>query len=97
MLAFAAVVSAVSTTGDRLLVIADDVAEKATYSKFFADLTGKLEALGIKECIANAEKHEAFRSHMTRHEAKTWRCSGWERGHTTTWSSSPLRSKVRRS
>lgn len=48
VLAFAALTSAVSTTGDRLLVIADDVAEKATYSKFFADLTGKLEALGME-------------------------------------------------
>lgn len=76
MLAFAAVVSAVSTTGDRLLVIADDVAEKATYSKFFADLTGKLETLGTKERVANVEKHEAFRSHMIRHEAMTWRCLG---------------------
>lgn len=76
VLAFAAVVSAVSTTGDRLLVIVDDVAEKATYSKFFADLTGKLETLGTKERVANVEKHEAFRSHMIRHEAMTWRCLG---------------------
>ena len=31
-------VSAISTTGDRLLVVLDDVADKATYSKFLGDL-----------------------------------------------------------
>lgn len=42
MLLFAALVSAVSTSGSRLLVVADDVADKDAYSKFFADLTGKM-------------------------------------------------------
>ena len=36
----AALVSAVSQGGDRLLVILDDVAEKAGYSKFLGDLAG---------------------------------------------------------
>lgn len=48
VLALAAVVSAVSTAGNRLLVIADDVAEKALYSKFLADLTGELAPFECK-------------------------------------------------
>jgi oligosaccharyltransferase complex subunit beta len=39
---FAAAVSALSTTGNRLLVILDDVVEKANYSKFLADLESAL-------------------------------------------------------
>ena len=39
---FVAAVSAVSTTGSRLLVVLDDVAEKDLYSKFFGDLKGEL-------------------------------------------------------
>ena len=35
---FAAVVSALSTSGTRLLAILDDVAEKENYSKFLGDL-----------------------------------------------------------
>ncbi|KAK3694289.1 Dolichyl-diphosphooligosaccharide--protein glycosyltransferase subunit WBP1 [Podospora appendiculata] len=35
------VVSAISTTGDRLLVILDDVADKASYSQFLGDLEGR--------------------------------------------------------
>ncbi|KAK3363446.1 Dolichyl-diphosphooligosaccharide--protein glycosyltransferase subunit WBP1 [Lasiosphaeria hispida] len=38
---FVAAVSAISTTGDRLLVVLDDVAEKAGYSKFFGDLESR--------------------------------------------------------
>jgi len=37
-LLFVAVVSAISTTGDRLLVVLDEVAEKDGYSKFLGDL-----------------------------------------------------------
>ncbi|KXJ94186.1 Dolichyl-diphosphooligosaccharide-protein glycosyltransferase 48kDa subunit [Microdochium bolleyi] len=37
----AAVANAVSSSGDRLLVILEDVAEKAAYSKFLADLEGR--------------------------------------------------------
>ncbi|KAL2017371.1 hypothetical protein VTK56DRAFT_2251 [Thermocarpiscus australiensis] len=38
---FAAVVSALSTSGNRLLVILDDVADKDSYSIFFADLQSR--------------------------------------------------------
>jgi oligosaccharyltransferase complex subunit beta len=41
---FTAVASAVSTKGNRLLVLLDDVAEKDGYAKFLGDLTGKLDA-----------------------------------------------------
>ena len=42
VLLFAAVVAAVSTTGSRLLVIAEDVdGDKLAYSAFLADLRGK--------------------------------------------------------
>lgn len=37
---FAAAVSAVSTSGNRLLVVLDDVAEKEAYGQFLGDLTG---------------------------------------------------------
>jgi len=40
VLLFAALVSAVSTSGSRLLVVLDDVADKAGYSKFLSDLEG---------------------------------------------------------
>lgn len=36
----AGVANAVSSSGDRLLVILEDVANKVEYSKFFADLEG---------------------------------------------------------
>lgn len=39
-LLFAAAASAVSTAGNRLLVVLDDVAEKDTYGQFLGDLTG---------------------------------------------------------
>lgn len=38
---FAAAVSAVSTTGNRLLVVLDDVAEKDAYGYFLGDLAGE--------------------------------------------------------
>jgi len=38
VLVLATVVSAISTTGDRLLVVLDDAAEQAGYSKFLGDL-----------------------------------------------------------
>ncbi|KAK3395507.1 Dolichyl-diphosphooligosaccharide-protein glycosyltransferase 48kDa subunit [Sordaria brevicollis] len=38
LLALTSVVAAISTSGNRLLVVLNDVADKATYSKFFADL-----------------------------------------------------------
>ncbi|KAI0379059.1 Dolichyl-diphosphooligosaccharide-protein glycosyltransferase 48kDa subunit [Hypomontagnella monticulosa] len=37
----AALVHAISSSGDRLLVVLEDVAEKATYSKFLGDLEGR--------------------------------------------------------
>jgi oligosaccharyltransferase complex subunit beta len=40
LLLLAAVAQAVSSSGERLLVVLDDVAEKAEYSKFFGDLEG---------------------------------------------------------
>lgn len=43
-LLFAAAASAVSTTGNRLLVVLDDVAEKETYGQFFGDLKCKFGA-----------------------------------------------------
>lgn len=38
LLLIASVVSALSTTGDRLLVVLDNVADKASYSQFLGDL-----------------------------------------------------------
>lgn len=41
LLFVAAVVQATSSTGSRLLVVLDDAAEKADFSKFFGDLAGR--------------------------------------------------------
>jgi oligosaccharyltransferase complex subunit beta len=38
LLLLATLASAISSTGDRLLAVLDDVAEKDSYSKFFGDL-----------------------------------------------------------
>ena len=40
-LLLAAFATAISTAGNRLLAVLDDVAEKDAYSKFFGDLTGE--------------------------------------------------------
>lgn len=40
VLLFAAVAQAVSSSGDRLLVVLDNVADKTGYTKFFGDLEG---------------------------------------------------------
>lgn len=40
VLLLATVAQAVSSSGDRLLVVLDDAAEKAAYSKFLGDLEG---------------------------------------------------------
>lgn len=45
---FAAVVSAISTSGNRLLVILDDVAEKESYSKFLGDLESLCSPCSVK-------------------------------------------------
>ena len=45
---FAAVVSAISTSGNRLLVILDDVADKENYSKFLGDLESMAYLSGFK-------------------------------------------------
>lgn len=44
VLLFAAVSHAISSSGDRLLVVLEDVAEKETYSKFLGDLEGACKA-----------------------------------------------------
>lgn len=38
LLVLAAVANAISSAGDRLLVVLDDAGDKAGYSKFFGDL-----------------------------------------------------------
>lgn len=40
LLLFTAVAQAISSSGSRLLVVLEDVAEKAQYSKFLGDLEG---------------------------------------------------------
>lgn len=41
VLLFSVIVSAASTTGNRLLVVADNVADADAYSKFFGELKGE--------------------------------------------------------
>ena len=48
LLLLAAVATALSTAGNRLLVVLDDLVEKDTYSKFFGDLKGEIMA-GIQD------------------------------------------------
>ncbi len=45
LLGLLSVVEAVSSSGNRLLVVLDDLAEKAKYSKYIADLEGMRIAL----------------------------------------------------
>jgi oligosaccharyltransferase complex subunit beta len=40
LLLLAAVAQAISSSGDRLLVVLDNVADKTGYTKFFGDLDG---------------------------------------------------------
>lgn len=44
VLLWASLVCAISSSGDRLLVVLEDVAEKESYSKFLGDLEGNYEA-----------------------------------------------------
>lgn len=46
LLGWLGVASAISSTGNRLLVILEELAEKDNYSKFFNDLKGKLALWG---------------------------------------------------
>jgi oligosaccharyltransferase complex subunit beta len=48
---FAALVSAVSTTGNRLLVILDTPKDKEAYTTFFRDLSGMSPLQGIAEMV----------------------------------------------
>ena len=47
LLGLLGLVSAVSTTGNRLLVVLEELAEKDKYGKFMGDLKGKLLHCGI--------------------------------------------------
>lgn len=47
LLLLATLVSALGSTGDRLLAVLDDVADKASYSKFLGDLESQCILLGI--------------------------------------------------
>ncbi|KAK3330482.1 oligosaccharyl transferase-like protein [Apodospora peruviana] len=70
LVVFVAVVSAISTTGDRLLVILEDVADKASYSTFLGDLesrgfkiafeTPKSESLSLFHLGERAYDHVIF-------------------------------------
>lgn len=51
LLLFTALVSALSSAGNRLLVVVDNVEEKDAYSIFFTDLAGKK---GVRHCVADA-------------------------------------------
>jgi oligosaccharyltransferase complex subunit beta len=55
-----AVVSAISTTGNRLLVVLDDVAEKEGYSKFLGDL----ESRGFKLAIETPKSESLSLFHL---------------------------------
>lgn len=100
---FAAAVSAVSTAGNRLLVVLDDVAEKENYKQFFGDLTGKnaadamriLGTLGNIGPVLTGLQREAITLPMRRRRANMSSCSIWARGHTTTWCFCLQRSRVR--
>lgn len=54
VLLFAAVVHAASASGDRLLVVLDDVAEKDAYSTFLGDLEGACQLPSISEQGGNS-------------------------------------------
>lgn len=58
----AAVANAASSSGDRLLVILEDVAEKAAYSKFFADLEGVWSPGGDESIQCRSTNTESTRT-----------------------------------
>ena len=72
VLLFAAIVSAASTSGNRLLVVADDVADKDAYSKFFGDLAGEItRRIGGRGMMADQlEQLEVTRSRTIRRGAR---------------------------
>ena len=110
VLLLAAVASAVSTTGNRLLVVLDNVAEKDDYKQFFGDLTGKLkeqEGLGLVPSLTQMQpigksadsrafllQTEATRSHTRHREAIMSSYFIWGSGHMTTWFSCRQKSRV---
>jgi hypothetical protein len=47
LLGMLGVVSALSASGNRLLVVLEELAEKEKYGKFFGDLKGELAAGGV--------------------------------------------------
>lgn len=51
---FAAAVAALSTSGNRLLVVLDDVAEKESYSQFLGDLEGPCALYILSVCRGRA-------------------------------------------
>lgn len=100
-LLLATLVSAISSTGDRLLAVLDDVADKASYSKFLGDLKGAPD-ISFPKCrthiFTNTNRSdlqaEASRSHTRRQRASRCLSSASARGSTTMSSSSPPRQRV---
>ena len=53
LLGLLSIVQALSSSGNNLLVILEDVAEKSKYSKYLADLKGTSGNLTIRTCRLN--------------------------------------------
>lgn len=85
-LLLATLVSAISSTGGRLLAVLDDVAEKASYSKFLGDLESADAFLSINALSTNTMallQAEASRSRTKRQRASRCPSSTSARGSTT--------------
>lgn len=95
LLGIASLVGAINHEGAyRTLVVLEDAADKAKYSKYIADLEGRrpggngIAAGGVLDTI-NADvnclrlQREDSLSPLNRPRTRKWPCSTWARGHTT--------------
>jgi hypothetical protein len=92
LLGLLAVVQAASSSGNKLLVVLEELAEKSKYSKYLGDLEGT-ELLMAFVCLfrlnfANIGKLqlEASRLHTNHQRATKLRCLSWARELTITYS-----------
>ena len=89
-LAFIGAVRALSSTGDRLLVVTEEASEREKYSQFWGDLEGALGTiiLGVWGALADYfVQGEAISSHSNHQRTTSLRYSGMA-SELTTMSSS---------
>jgi hypothetical protein len=88
VLAFLGLVQALSSSGSRLLIVLEEAADKALFSKFWADLEGRLVSCNKESWTACADEvylqTEASSSHLSRQRMTNYHCSDIGSWPTTT-------------